>query len=84
MSVYPARSADPAYLIPLTPEARRVAHAPALSLLTFSFRVGRGRRDPNRGLAGPAGAVAVVATPGETASTCQSRARSIASVGSTS
>lgn len=48
MSLDPARSADPAFLIPLTPEARRAALAPALRLLTLPFRVGRDRRDPNR------------------------------------
>jgi hypothetical protein len=43
-----ARSPDPAYLIPLTPEARRAALAPALPLHTLPFRVGRDRRDPER------------------------------------
>jgi hypothetical protein len=48
VSVDPARSDDPAYLIPLTPEARRAALAPALPLRTLPFRVGRDRRDPSR------------------------------------
>ena len=42
------RSPDPAYLIPLTPEARRAAIAPVLLLYTLPFRVGRDRRDPGR------------------------------------
>jgi hypothetical protein len=44
----PARSTDPVYLIPLTPEARRAADAPALPLHFLPFRVGCDRRDPNR------------------------------------
>jgi pSer/pThr/pTyr-binding forkhead associated (FHA) protein len=49
MHTSPAQSADLAYLVPLTPESRRAAATPAMPLRTPPFRVGRDRRDPDRG-----------------------------------
>jgi pSer/pThr/pTyr-binding forkhead associated (FHA) protein len=43
----PERSPGLLYLVPLTPEARRAAAAPAVPLGTLPFRVGRDLRNPD-------------------------------------
>ena len=48
MDTDPTQSPDLAFLVPLTPEARRAPAAPVVPLHRLPFRVGRDLRDPNR------------------------------------